>query len=211
MSNFTAAQKSQLRTLIGMFHPDKVADQYKETATKLTQALNKASDSGDWFTISDILRLTASHGITKSNLDGIDALWSEFDAQPKHSTSGPKPKAERKEKAKPTVSPEILREAKEKQNATGWDRKKIAAWLGIEFDLFGPHAKVYLDEIFRVAKGERAKTGWAAQLYSKLAQGPMTRQDLADWIASTGSNNVKQHETHYWAICELANTIWANK
>ena len=211
MSNFTAAQKSQLRTLIGMFHPDKVADQYKETATKLTQALNKASDSGDWFTISDILRLTASHGITKSNLDGIDALWSEFDAQPKHSTSGPKPKAERKEKAKPTVSQEILREAKEKQNATGWDRKKMAAWLGIEFDLFGPHAKVYLDEIFRVAKGERAKTGWAAQLYSKLAQGPMTRQDLADWIASTGSNNVKQHETHYWAICELANTIWANK
>ena len=141
MSNFTAAQKSQLRTLIGMFHPDKVADQYKETATKLTQALNKASDSGDWFTISDILRLTASHGITKSNLDGIDALWSEFDAQPKHSTSGPKPKAERKEKAKPTVSQEILREAKEKQNASGWDRKNMAAWLGIEFDLFGPHAK----------------------------------------------------------------------
>ena len=190
MSNFTAAQKSQLRTLIGMFHPDKVADQYKETATKLTQALNKASDSGDWFTISDILRLTASHGITKSNLDGIDALWSEFDAQPKHSTSGPKPKQERKEKAKPTVSESILREAKEKQNASGWDRKKMAAWLGIEFDLFGPHAKVYLDEIFRVAKGERAKTGWAAQLYSKLAQGPMTRQDLADWIASTGSNKI---------------------
>ena len=211
MSNFTAAQKSQLRTLIGMFHPDKVTEQYKETATKLTQALNKASDSGDWFTISDILRLTASHGITKSNLDGIDALWAEFDAQPKHSTSGPKPKAERKEKAKPTVSPEILREAKEKQNATGWDRKKIAAWLGIEFDLFGPYAKVYLDEIFRVAKGERAKTGWAAQLYTKLAQAPMSRQELADWITSTGSNNVKQHETHYWAICELANTIWANK
>jgi hypothetical protein len=211
MSNFTSTQKSQLRTLVGMFHPDKVAEQYKETATKITQTLNKASDQGDWFTVSEILRLTAFYGVTKNDLSKIDAIWDDFDSAPKHSTSGPKPKAERKEKAKPTVSESILREAKEKQNASGWDRKKMAAWLGIEFDLFGPFAKVYLDEIFRVAKGTKAKTGWASQLYNKLAQQPMTRQELADWITSTGSNNVKQHETHYWAICELANAIWASK
>jgi len=119
MSNFTSTQKSQLRTLVGMFHPDKVADQFKETATKITQTLNKASDQGDWFTVSEILRLTASHGITKSNLDNIDALWAEFEAAPKHSTSGPKPKAERKEKAKPSVSEDILAQAKDKQNASG--------------------------------------------------------------------------------------------
>ena len=211
MSNFTSTQKSQLRTLVGMFHPDKVADQYKETATKVTQVLNKASDSGDWFTVSEILRLTAVHKITKSNLDGLDALWAEFEATPKHSTSGPKPRQERKEKAKPTVNADILAEAKDQQNATGWDRKKMAAWLGLQYDLFGPYAKAYLDEIFRVAKGTKAKTGWASQLYNKLAQSPMTRQELADWITSTGSNNVKQHETHYWAICELANAIWASK
>jgi hypothetical protein len=39
----------------------------------------------------------------------------------------------------------------------------------------------------------------------------MSRDDLAQWIVSTGSNNVKAHETHYWAICELANKIWATK
>lgn len=211
MSNFTQAQKSQLRTLVGMFHPDKVADQYKETATKITQVLNKASDSGDWFTISEILRLTASHGITKSNMDNLDALWAEFEATPKHSGFQAKPKSEPKQKAKPTVSETILAEAKEKQNATGWDRKKMSAWLGLEFDIFGPHAKVYLDEIFKVAKGDKAKTGWAAQLYSKLAQQPMSRDELKDWIRSTGSKNVAAHETHYWAICELANTIHAKK
>jgi len=211
--SFTKAQTAQFRTLASMFHPDKLGEQDQDiidVATKVSAALNVANDKNDWFTVSTILGLVAKHGITKSNYSAIHDMWAEFDAAPKHTQSGPKPKAEPKAKATPTVSETILNEAREKQNASGWDRKKMTAWLGLEFDLFGAYAKVYLDLIFAKKKGE-ARTGWASQLYSKLAQGPMSRDDLAHWIVSTGSSNVKAHETHYWAICELANKIWATK
>lgn len=210
---FNKSQTASFRTLASMFHPDKLGDWDQaiiDTATKISAVLNNAKDKDDWFTVSAILNLVAKHGITKSNYSNIDLLWEEFDSTPKHTQSGPKPKAEPKPKAAPTVSETILNEAREKQNASGWDRKKMTAWLGLEFDLFGAYAKVYLDLIFAKKKGE-ARTGWASQLYSKLAQGPMSRDDLTQWIVSTGSSNVKNHETHYWAICELANKIWASK
>lgn len=210
---FTKAQTAQFRTLASMFHPDKLGDQEQaiiDIATKVSAALNNAKDKEDWFTISSILSLVAKHGITKSNYSAIGDMWHEFDLAPKHTQSSTKPKAEPKAKAKPTVSEDILDQVRDKQNASGWDRKKMTAWLGLEFDLFGAYAKVYLDIIFAKRKGE-ARTGYASQLYSKLARGPMTRVELGDWIRSTGSNNIKNHETHYWAICELANQIWATK
>lgn len=211
--SFTKAQTAQFRTLASMFHPDKLGDQDQsiiDMATKVSAILNNAKDKNDWFTISEILNLVAKHAITKHNYDGLAALLIEFDSAPKHSQSSAKSKAEPKAKAKPHVAEDILNHAREQQNATGWDRKKMTAWMGLEFDLFGIYAKVYLDLVFAKKKGE-ARTGWASQLYTKLAQGPMTRDDLGQWIASTGSSNVKNHETHYWAICELANKIWASK
>lgn len=210
---FNKSQTASFRTLASMFHPDKLGDWDQaiiETATKVSAVLNNAKDKDDWFTVSAILNLVAKHGITKSNYSNIDLLWEEFDSTPKHTQSGPKPKAEPKAKAAPTVSETILNEAREKQNASGWDRKKMTAWLGLEFDLFGAYAKVYLDLIFAKKKGE-ARTGYVQTLYSKLAQGPMTREELSSWIDSTGSKNAKAHETHFWAICELANKIWATK
>lgn len=211
---FTKSQTAQLRTLSSMFHPDKLVDQgvlVAEIGGKISAVLNNAKDKDDWFTISEILNLTAKHGITRNNYSNIEAMWAEYDNAPKHTQTNFKTKSEPKAKAKPTVSEEILNATREKQNASGWDRKKMTAWLGIEFDLFGAYAKVYLDIIFAKKKGGEGRTGWASQLYTKLAQGPLTREELADWIQSTGSSNVKNHETHYWAICELANKIWSSK
>jgi len=210
---FNKSQTASFRTLASMFHPDKLGDWDQaiiDTATKVSAVLNNAKDKDDWFTVSTILNLVAKHGITKSNYSNIDLLWEEFDSTPKHTQSGPKPKSEPKAKAKPTVNDSILNEARERQSATGWDRKKMTAWLGLEFDLFGAYAKVYLDLIFAKKKGE-ARTGYVQTLYSKLAQGPMSRDELSSWIDSTGSKNAKAHETHFWAICELANKIWATK
>lgn len=210
---FNKSQTASFRTLASMFHPDKLGDKGEvvlELATKISAILNNAKDKDDWFTVSDILNLVAKYGITKNNYDNIESLWEEYDSSPKHTQTNFKAKNEPKQKPKPTINEDILNQAKAQRDSKNWDRKKLTAWMGLEFDLFGAYAKVYLDLIFAKKKGE-ARTGWASQLYTKLALGPISREELAEWISSTGSSNVKNHETHYWAICELANKIWASK
>jgi len=208
--SFTKEQRSQYRTLISMFHPDRVPDDFKDTANKICQILNKANDAVDWFTISDILRLVGKYGITKNSYDNINQLWEDWDNIPKTQQSRAKAEPKAKPKAEP-LNQEILAKAKEKQQAEGWDRKKTASWLGFVYDLFGKDAKLYLDEIFKKQSSGKAKTGWTAQLYERLAQGPMSMEELEEWIKSTESKNVAAHKSHYWAICELANTIHAKK
>lgn len=224
-AQFTKDQIGAIRTLLSMFHPDKCAAEHKDAADGFTKAVNQAKDKGTYSVIAQIMALVAKYGITKDTKDRMAEAWAEFNAQPQTEgtrsgagTKERKAKAEDtrsgagpKAKAEPTIDPVVMAKAKAKQDETGWERSKMGSWLNLEFDLRGAAAKVYLDEIFKSESSGTGRSGWADQLYSKLKQGPVTKAELEVWAKSTGSNNVWNHLSHYWAICEMANAIWAKK
>ena len=53
-------------------------------------------------------------------------------------------------------------------------------------------------------------TGFAANFYAVLESGTMSYDDF-DTMISLGSKNVQNHRSHYNAIREMANAIWAQK
>lgn len=211
-AQFTKDQIAAIRTLLSMFHPDKCAAEHKDASLGFTKAVNQAKDKGTYSVIAQIMALVAKYGITKDTKDRMAEAWAEFNAQPQ--TEGTRSGAgtkERKAKAEP-IDPVVMAKAKAKQDETGWDRSKMGSWLNLEFGLRGAAAKVYLDEMFKSDSSRTGRSGWwAYQLYSKLKQGPVTKAELEAWAKSTGSNNVWNHLSHYWAICEMANAIWAKK
>lgn len=216
MNQFTKDQTNTVRMLLSMFHPDKCPAEYKDCADGFTKAINKARDQGIYSVISQILGLVAKYGITKDSKDRMPEAWAEFSAEPEIKGSGQqsKPndsKAKAKESKEHRIDPEILRKAKARQDATGWDRSKMGSWLNLEFDLKGAAAKIYLDEIFRSESTGGGRDKLTDSLYAKLKSGPITKEEFEAWAKSTGSDNLWKHRSKHWAVCEMANAIWAKK
>lgn len=216
MNQFTKDQTNTVRMLLSMFHPDKCPAEFKDAADGFTKAINKARDQGIYSTISQILGLVAKYGITKDSKERMPEAWAEFSAEPEIKGSGQqsKPndsKAKAKESKEHGINPEILRKAKARQYATGWDRSKMGSWLNLEFDLKGAAAKVYLDEIFRSESTGGGRDKLTDSLYAKLKAGPITKEEFEAWAKSTGSENLWKHRSKHWAVCEMANAIWAKK
>ena len=218
MNQFTKDQTNTVRMLLSMFHPDKCPAEFKDAADGFTKAINKARDQGIYSTISQILGLVAKYGITKDSKDRMPEAWAEFSAEPEIKGSGRQSKGgeskanESKAKDKePKINPEILKKAKARQDASGWDRSKMGSWLNLEFDLKGAAAKIYLDEIFRSESTGGGRDKLTDSLYAKLKTGPITREEFEAWAKSTGSDNLWKHRSKHWAVCEMANAIWAKK
>lgn len=211
-AQFTKDQIAAIRTLLSMFHPDKCGAGQKDAADGFTKAVNQAKDKGTYSVIAQIMALVAKYGITKDTKDRMAEAWAEFNAQPQ--TEGTRSGAgtkERKAKAEPTIDPVVMAKAKAKQNETGWERSKMGSWLNLEFDLRGAAAKVYLDEIFKSESTGTGRRGYAEDLYDMLRKGPVSKSELEAFLKATGSNNAWNHLSHFWAICEMANAIWAKK
>ena len=190
MNQFTKDQTNTVRMLLSMFHPDKCPAEFKD----------------------------AADGITKDSKDKMPEAWAEFSAEPEIKGSGRQSKGgeskanESKAKDKePKINPEILKKAKARQDASGWDRSKMGSWLNLEFDLKGAAAKIYLDEIFRSESTGGGRDKLTDSLYAKLKTGPITREEFEAWAKSTGSDNLWKHRSKHWAVCEMANAIWAKK
>lgn len=211
-AQFTKDQIAAIRTLLSMFHPDKCGAEQKDAADGFTKAVNQAKDKGTYSVIAQIMAIVAKYGITKDTKDRMAEAWAEFNAQPQ--TEGTRSGAgtkERKAKAEPTIDPVVMAKAKAKQDETGWERSKMGSWLNLEFDLRGAAAKVYLDEIFKSESTGTGRRGYIDDLYDRLKKGPMTLSELQAFLKSTGSDNAMKHEKYYWGLCEMVNTIWAQK
>lgn len=83
--------------------------------------------------------------------------------------------------------------------------KEIRGWLVFQHSIEGKDATA---EIAKAGVGGSVSTGFAADFYAELREDTMTVERFEAIIAE-GSKNVQNHKSHYNAIRELANSIWA--
>ena len=100
-----------------------------------------------------------------------------------------------------TVS-EIVAELSKKYKG---DRAKVKAALILE-----GYSEKAANEAIREAGMIRKMGDFREALYERLSTGPLTKAEFSKMITGA-TNNAKKHESHYWSIAELVNSVYAGK
>lgn len=196
---FSKSEMVAFRSLIQSIHPDKHPEISEEDRALLgwaTSLANHAKEANQWRPI-ELMVNSLANGM-ESFVTYIKTLKDTSD----------KPKEE-----KPSIKIDPLKMAKagafRDANVSWVGRGTMSDWMRNNLGLSPAEAKAYCDMLF-VKEGKATASGYAADFYSKLKDGPMNNEAFEQWIKA-GSQNVMRHKTHYNGIREMANAIWAKK
>lgn len=84
------------------------------------------------------------------------------------------------------------------------DKAKVLGALLLE----GVAEKVARDLVRDAGLG-RSRSGFRAELYERLAKGPLAKDEFQKLLKGQSANVIK-HETHYEGIVDLVNAVWVS-